>query len=76
MPTYSFENKKTGEIFDEFMSIADREKYLKKNKNIKQILTPSHIVRDVDGARRVDAGFTDLLKQIKHGNPRSTVNVR
>jgi hypothetical protein len=38
MPTYDFLNEKTGETFTEAMSIAEKEKYLKKNKHIKQQL--------------------------------------
>ena len=38
LPIYEFENTKTGEIFTEMMSIADMEKYVKKNKHIKQTI--------------------------------------
>ena len=32
MPTYDFINTKTGKKFTEFMSISEKEDYLKKNK--------------------------------------------
>jgi hypothetical protein len=38
MPTYTFENVKTGEEHTELMTIAEMESYLKKNKNIRQVL--------------------------------------
>ena len=43
MPIYTFENTKTGEVFDDMMTIADKESYLKKNKHIKQMLTTINI---------------------------------
>ena len=38
MPTYTFEDTKTGKVFDDYMSISDKEAYLKKNKHIKQLI--------------------------------------
>ena len=43
MPIYTFENTKTGEVYDDMMSIADMKKFLKKNKHIKQRLTTINI---------------------------------
>jgi len=37
MPTYTFYNKKTGKEFDDSMSIAEMEEYLKKNKDIHKL---------------------------------------
>ena len=31
MPTYVFENKDTGEVFEDFMKISEAEEYLEKN---------------------------------------------
>ena len=39
MPIYTFENTKTGKVFDDMMSISEKESYLKKNKHIKQVVT-------------------------------------
>ena len=36
MPIYTFENTKTKKVYDEMMSISEKEEYLKKNKHIKQ----------------------------------------
>ena len=38
MPTYDFVNTNTGEEFEEFMSMAAREQYLKDNPHIQQML--------------------------------------
>ena len=33
MPTYTFKNKDTGEVFDKIMKIAEKPEYLKNNPN-------------------------------------------
>ena len=38
MPLYSFKNKKTGKVWEEILSFAEREELL-KNKNIEQLIT-------------------------------------
>ena len=43
MPIYTFENTKTGKVYDDMMSIAEKELFLKKNKHIKQLLTTINI---------------------------------
>ena len=37
MPTYRFLNEKNGEEFDDFMSMSDKEEYLKDNPHFKQV---------------------------------------
>jgi|TARA_B100001063_G_C16689442_1_gene516217 hypothetical protein len=38
MPLYSFKNKKTGKIWDEMLSLSEREDLL-KNKHIEQLIS-------------------------------------
>ena len=38
MPTYSYRNKKTGKVWDEYLSFADRTKPL-RNKNVEMVIT-------------------------------------
>ena len=68
MPIYSFKNKDgSGDIFDKFMKIADREVYLQDNPQIQQVITGS--VPLIDSARLGRAkpyqGFRDLLTSMK-----------
>ena len=49
MPTYTFENTKTGKVFDDFMSMDDKETYLEQNPHIKQIINKINIVAGVSG---------------------------
>jgi hypothetical protein len=75
MPKYTFENTKTGEVFDDFMSISQMETYLDENKHIRQELGTPLIVSGVSsGKNKPDSGFRDILKTIKKRHPKSTVN--
>lgn len=38
MPQYKFENTESGEVWEEFMSISGRERYLEENPHIKQLV--------------------------------------
>ena len=72
MPIYTFENTKTGEVFDDMMSIADKESYLKKNKHIKQMLTTINISSGVMGVNmKNDGGWKDNLSRIAEAHPTS-----
>jgi len=72
MPIYTFENTKTGEVYDDMMSIADMEKFLKKNKHIKQRLTTINISSGVQGVNmKTDGGWKDNLSRIADAHPTS-----
>ena len=76
MPTYTFLNKETDEVFEEFMSISGKENYLKENPHIKSIiLTAPGISGDSVGLgfRKNDSGFNDLMHRIGKANPGSAV---
>lgn len=76
MPTYEFENTKTGEVIEQFMSIAAREEYLAANPHLKSIITRAPSMGDPIrlGLKKPDAGFRDVLKNIKSKHKRSNVN--
>ena len=46
MPTYTFKNKDTGEVFDKIMKIAEKPEYLENNPHIEKVLTAPHFVGD------------------------------
>jgi hypothetical protein len=78
MPTYNFRNNDTGEEYQEFMSISAVEQYLKDKPNVTQLLSGAPLIHSGRGMKKPDAGFRDLLKNIKkehsRGITRSTVN--
>ena len=72
MPIYTFENTKTGKVYDDMMSIAEMEKFLKKNKHIKQKLTTINISSGVMGVNmKNDGGWKDNLSRIAEAHPTS-----
>tara|TARA_Y100000768_G_C23944987_1_gene667105 strand:- start:773 stop:1081 length:309 start_codon:yes stop_codon:yes gene_type:complete len=73
MPTYSFKNTKTGEEFTELMGISEKEKYLKKNKHIQQMVTSINIISGTGYNSRIknDSGWKELQSKIAERNPGS-----
>ena len=73
MPIYTFENKKTGKVYDDMMSIAEKEEFLEKNKHIKQKLTTINISSGVRGMGNMknDGGWKDNLSRIADAHPTS-----
>ena len=74
MPIYTFENTKTKKVYDEMMSISEKEEYLEKNKHIKQRLTAINIVGGVQGiTHKTDGGWNDNLQRIADAHPTSAL---
>lgn len=58
MPTYNFENTKTGEQYSLSLSISEREKYLEDNPDVIQLLTTLNVVDPVGiGVTRPPSDF-------------------
>ena len=74
MPIYTFENIKTGKVYDEMMSISEMEDYLKKNKHIKQQIHTVNIVGGIQGiTHKNDQGFKEVLSKVAEAHPRSAL---
>ena len=73
MPTYDFENTKTGKVWTDMMTIAEKETYLKKNKHIKQMLSKINISSGVVGmgAMKNDNGWKEMQSRIAEAHPAS-----
>jgi len=73
MPTYQFEDTKTGKTFEEFMSMDEREQYLKDNPHIRQLINKINIVSGVmgQGSLKTDGGWNDNLQRIAEAHPTS-----
>lgn len=71
MPLYDFIDTETGEEFELMLKIAEREEFLQANPNVKQKVGAPMIVGGVDGLRKVDAGFNEVLQKIGEQNPQS-----
>lgn len=71
MPTYYFHNKTTGEVWEEFLSLAGREEKL-KDPDIEQIISAPAIISGVSGVtHKNDSGFNDMMGRIASANPYS-----
>ena len=74
MPTYTFRNKDSEEIFDKIMSWDSREVYLKENPNLEVIIgapAMGDVVRL--GIRKPDQGFNEVLSKIHAANYKSNL---
>ena len=78
MPTYTFYDEKSGIEWTEFLSIAEREKFLKENKHIKQAVVAVAIVGDhvMGVGPKTDGGFEDRMSQIADAHPGSPLASR
>jgi hypothetical protein len=68
MPTYTFKNNDTDEVFDRFISIADRDIFLLENLHITQIIGAPKIISG-RGDMKTSDGFKDVLRKVADQNP-------
>jgi hypothetical protein len=64
MPVYRFKDNDTNEIFEVFMKISEKEKYLMENSNIESYIMAPSIVSGVSVTNKVPDGFKDVLSRI------------
>ena len=71
MPTYTFFDKDTEETFDMFLSMDQREKYLKGNPQIRQVPVAVAISGDhlMGVGPKVDSGFQENMSRIAEAHP-------
>mgnify|MGYP005995092803 FL=1 len=74
MPIYTFENTKTGKVYDEMMTISEMEDFLKRNKHIKQQIHTINVVGGIGGiTHKTDGGFKEVLSKIGEAHPKSAL---
>jgi hypothetical protein len=76
MPTYTFEDTNTGEIFDKVMKISDRDLFLEENPNITQRIGRPPSIGDAVrlGRMKPDDGFRDVLRNVQHHHKKDNIN--
>ena len=76
MPTYDILNTETDEVEEVFMSISEKEKYLKDNPHLRQTFTKvASIVSGTISAGNVDNhGFKEVLQKVGEAHPGSEVS--
>ena len=80
MPSYNFRNKKTDEVTEEWMSITQREEFLKANKNLEPYIESaaafsSSSIGDTLGAR-TDNTWKEVMSKIAEAHPASELAKR
>ena len=76
MPTYKFLNKKTGVVYEDFMSIKDMEK-LKTNPNIALQMPDTLNIISQTGDNidaKTDGGWKETLAKISEAHPDSELS--
>ena len=75
MPTYNFLDTDSGEEFEKFMRISEREEFLKANPKIQPVLTAPAIVSGVSTStqNRVPDGFKEFISKVAEAHPASSV---
>jgi len=72
MPTYTFENTETGEVFDKILKMSEKDDFLKSNPNLKSIIAGINIVAGV-GGMKTDSGWKENLSRIAEAHPTSAL---
>ena len=72
MPTYIFKNKKTGIVYEDFMSITDMEKII-SNPNMELVIESVNIASGVGDNidAKTDSGWKETLAKISEAHPDS-----
>ena len=63
MPTYSYRNKKTGKVWDEYLSYKDRTKPL-RNKNVEMVITAPRLAFIERGEHK---GRDQMIESARNG---------
>jgi len=74
MPLYDFENNETGERFTLLLSISKKEKFLKLNTDVRQIiLSAPTLVSGTAHLAKLDDGWKENLSRIAEAHPGSAL---
>ena len=74
MPTYTLEDKETGEQHDVLLSWDDLQQYKKDNPHLKQVITGGPAITSGVGSRTNlggTGGFNEMLSKVADAHPRS-----
>ena len=76
MPTYTLEDKETGEQHEVFMTFSELQEYKLLNPNLKQVIGAPNIISSTGGrASNIENhGFKEVLQRVGENNPGSNVD--
>ena len=73
MPTYTLEDKETGEQHEVFMSFGEMQEY-KKIHNLKQVIQAPNIISGARVGTAKLGGFKEVLQKVGEAYPGSVVD--
>ena len=73
MPTYDFLNTQTGDIEERFLSLSQREQFLKDNPHMQQMIGATATVSGVSITGKVPDGFKEVLAKVSENHKQSSV---
>ena len=73
MPTYDFLNTETGEVEERFMSLSQREQFLKENPHMQQMIGATATVSGVSITGKIPDGFKEVLAKVSENHKQSSV---
>jgi hypothetical protein len=73
MPTYTYEDTKTGEVFELTMRISERDEFVKDNPHLKQLITGAPMVVSGVGSGGVKpgGGLDEIFSKAAEAHPSS-----
>ena len=71
MPSYSFKDTKTGEEWEELLTISEREKFLEQNPHVQQLPSMVSIVGGHGDRIKNDGGWKENMSRIAEAHPNS-----
>lgn len=73
MPNYTFRNKDTGEVFEQFLKISQLDEYKESNPHLETIVGAPAISGGVSLRDKRPDGFKEVMSRIAEANPTSQV---
>lgn len=71
MPTYTFKDENTGEVFDKFMKISELDTFREENPHLKNIIHAPDLISGTKSARTLAGSeWNDHISRIKKGSGR------
>jgi hypothetical protein len=65
LPTYKFKDHDTGEVFEKWMYMAERQPYLEANPQITQLpYVPNAVSGIGDFQNKTDGGWNEVLHKV------------
>ena len=69
MPNYTFEDTNTGDVYEMWMKISERDEFVKDNPHMKQLITGAPMMVSSTGGMKNDDGWKENMQRIAAAHP-------